>query len=309
MSGDSTRVRERRWFGKSKERKQISVPRILIVPAAILVLFAHWVAAGAGAWYAFTDWDGFSEAEFVGLANFATVFRGGGAGGALSNTLVMAITVFVLVNILGLVLALGLNSSVRSRHLIRALIFLPAIASPVATTFIWRYLFEFDGPINDLLGAVGLETWQRAWLGDPEWAMWAVVIVLVWQYVGLPMIIFLAGLQSIPQELHEAAAVDGAKSWTRFRRITLPLLAPAVTVSATLTLILSVRVFEQVLALTNGGPAGATETLATQVYKQAFALGEYGLGTAYALTLAALVGLLTLVQLVILRSRERRIAG
>ena len=101
--------------------------------------------------------------------------------------------------------------------------------SPLASAYIWEYIFDYRGAFNELLGAVGLASWERAWLGDPHWALWTVLVVLVWQYSGLAMVIFLAGLQGIPQELDEAGAVDGASVWLRFRQVTLPLLAPAIT--------------------------------------------------------------------------------
>jgi raffinose/stachyose/melibiose transport system permease protein len=128
--------------------------------------------------------------------------------------------------------------------------------------------------------------------------------VLVWQFCGLTMVIYLAGLQGIPQELVEATAVDGATLWTRFRRVTLPLLAPAITVNVTLTLIFGLRVFDQVLGMTGGGPVNATETLATQVYKQTFAYGRFGYGAALALILAALISVMAISQALILRARE-----
>jgi raffinose/stachyose/melibiose transport system permease protein len=155
-----------------------------------------------------------------------------------------------------------------------------------------------------LLGEVGLESWQRAWLGDPGWALIAVLLVLVWQQSGLTMVIYLAGLQSIPDDLVEASVVDGASSWLRFRRITLPLLRPAFIIASTLTLIFGLRVFDQILGLTGGGPVGATETLATQVWKQSFADGRFGYGAALSIVLTLVIGTLALLQLVVLRKQE-----
>jgi len=134
-----------------------------------------------------------------------------------------------------------------------------------------------------------------------------VLVVLVWQFSGLTMVIYLAGLQGISDELIEASAVDGATAWVRFRRIVFPLLAPAITVCATLTLIFGLRVFDQVVALTGGGPVDSTETLATQVWKQTFANGQFGYGAALALVLTAVIAVLSLGQLAILRARERRV--
>ena len=130
---------------------------------------------------------------------------------------------------------------------------------------------------------------------------------MVWQFSGLAMVLYLAGLQGISDEIHEATLIDGASAWFRLRKIVLPLLAPAVTVSATITLIIGLRVFDQVKALTDGGPAGATETLATQIYEQTFSAARYGYGAAFALILTVLVAALALTQLALLRRNEARL--
>jgi raffinose/stachyose/melibiose transport system permease protein len=154
---------------------------------------------------------------------------------------------------------------------------------------------------------VGLESWQRVWLADPNWAIYTILVVLVWQYTGLTMVIYLAGLEGIPDEIHDAVAVDGASSWLKFRKVTLPLLAPAITISATLTLIFGLGAFDQVLSLTGGGPVNATETLATQVWQHTFVYGRFGYGSALALILAGLVATLSIAQVSLLRYRESRL--
>ena len=187
----------------------------------------------------------------------------------------------------------------KSRHLLRSLFFLPVAMSPLAIAFIWQYIFDYDGALNQLLGALGLESWQQPWLGDPGWALWTILVVIVWQFTGLAMVLYLAGLQGIPDELDEAALVDGASQLAPLpqdRRCRCS--RPRSRVSATLTLIIGLRVFDQVIALTGGGPVDATETLATQVYKQTFVLGRFGYGAALALVLTALVAALALTQLV-----------
>src|SRR5262249_35165278 len=143
--------------------------------------------------------------------------------------------------------------------------------------------FDTDGALNRLLRDVGLDSLQRSWFADPQWALWTVFVALVWQYTGLAMVLYLAGLQAISDDVYEATLVDGASAWLRFRKVVLPLLAPAVTVSATMTLIIGLRVFDQILAITNRGPVDATETLATQVYVQTWLDSRAGYGAAVAL--------------------------
>jgi raffinose/stachyose/melibiose transport system permease protein len=292
------RIRRRRQFAR--------VPLYWALPAIVFTLAMHYVAIGAGAWYAFTDWNGVSHAHWIGLANFRSIFGSSEARGALWHTLELAAAFVVTVNAIGLGLALGLHRAVKSRNVLRALFFAPVVVSPLAIAYVWQYIFEYDGPLNRMLGVVGINS-SRAWIGDPRWALWTVFVVLVWQFAGLSMSFYLAGLQSISEEIDEAAAVDGASSLFRFRRITLPLLAPAMTVSVTLTTVFALRVFDQVIALTNGGPGVASETLATQVYKQTFLNGRFGYGAAFALVLTALVAVVAFTQVLFLRAREARV--
>jgi raffinose/stachyose/melibiose transport system permease protein len=283
-------------------------PWLWVVPAVAVVLALRYAATGAGAWYAFTDWDGIStHANFVGLDNFRHIFRDPSSRGALEHTLELAFSFVIVSNVFGLALALALNRTVKTRGLLRALFFAPVVMSSLAVSYIWQFIFSYSGPLNGGLGHLGLDSLKRGWTGDPTWALWTIFIVLVWQFTGLSMVMYLAGLQGIPEELDEASAVDGASTWRRFRKITLPLLAPAITVSLTLATIYGLGVFDQVFALTGGGPVDASETLATQIYKQTFAYGRFGYGTALSLILTVLITVLALAQLVVLRARESRL--
>lgn len=295
------RLRRRRRGGPRQ------APWVLILPALVAVLAIHFAAPGAGGWYAFTKWDGIGHAKWIGLGNFREIFKTPEVRNALFNTLKLAGTFVVLVNAIGLGLALALNRVLKSRYLLRSLFFVPTVMSPLAVGFIWQYIFDDQGALNQFLGWIGLDSWKQPWLGDPSWALWTILVVLIWQFSGLTMVIYLAGLQGIPEELDEAATMDGAGSMTRFRRVTFPLLAPAITVNATLTLIFGLRVFDQVLALTGGGPVGASETLATQVWEQTFVFGRFGYGAALAMILSGLILVMSITQLTILRAREARV--
>jgi raffinose/stachyose/melibiose transport system permease protein len=295
-------VRRRRRVGPP------GVPLFWALPGFALAVALHFVAVGAGAWYAFTDWNGISaSANWIGLDNFREIFQSDVAQSALWHTLELTVVYVILVNVIGLALALALNRTLRSRNFLRALFFAPVVLSPLATAYVWRYLFDFTGPLNGLLGAAGLESWQRPWLGDPGFALWAVVVVFTWQYAGLAMCFYLAGLQSIPEEVDEAAAIDGASLWLRIRAVTVPLLAPAMTISIAYTTIQGFRIFDTVVGLTNGGPGSATETLTTQLFTQGFASNRFGYGAAFALVLALLISVVSITQIMFLRAREARV--
>jgi raffinose/stachyose/melibiose transport system permease protein len=278
--------------------------RALSLPGIFALVAFTLVPVVAGGLYAFTDWRGLGDAHWIGLDNFRQILDDPLTRGALWHTLVFGGALVVLTNAVGLALALGLNRTLKSRNLLRAVFFLPVILSPLAVSYVWQYILDPSGPVNMVLGDVGLGSWQRAWLGDPGWALISVLAVLVWQQSGLAMVIYLAGLQSIPDDLVEASAVDGASPWFRLRKITLPLLRPAFIIASTLTLIFGLRVFDQILGLTAGGPVGATETLATQVWKQSFADGRFGYGAALSVVLTLIIGTLALLQLVVLRRQE-----
>jgi raffinose/stachyose/melibiose transport system permease protein len=284
------------------------VPWVLAVPAVVAVLAIRFVPSAFGATYAFTSWNGVGvDASWIGFENFRQVFRDPITSNALKNTFRLTGMLLVVVNVLGMLLALSLRSALKTRNFIRALFFLPFALSHLASGYIWQYIFQYDGPLNRVLRAVGLDSWQRTWLADPTFAIYTILVVLVWQYTGLAMIIYLAGLEGIPTELDDAAAVDGASPWLKFRRVTLPLLAPAITVSATLTLVFGFSAFDQVLSLTGGGPVNSTETLATQVWRNTFIFGRFGYGAALALILAGVVATLAITQVSLLRYRETRL--
>jgi raffinose/stachyose/melibiose transport system permease protein len=247
-----------------------------VVPAVLAVGTILYASTTAGSLYAFTDWDGLHDPSFVGLDNFARAVTERLPRTALANSVILAVSFVVLANLMGLVLALALNRTLKTRYFLRVVLFMPVVLSPLAVSYVWRFIFQLDGPLNSLLDVIGLDGLQRTWLAEPRLALLAILVVMVWQHFGLTMVIYLAGLAGVPQELEEAAAIDGASAWQRFRFVTLPSIRPAVIIASTLSLILGLRVFDQVLGVTGGGPYHATETLATQVWRQAFVFSRFG---------------------------------
>lgn len=302
--GGSTRPVRPTEGGTATRVPGIRMSRLWVLPALIPVALLRYLAVGIGAYYAFTSWNGVSvDAEFVGLANFRQIFSDDVARKALWNTLILSSSAVVLSNIIGMLLALGLNRLLRTRHLLRSMFFAPFAITPLAVSYVWAYIFDYDGLLNRVLGWLGLSSWRHVWTADPDTAIWTILIVLVWQLSGLCMIIYLSGLQGIPDEIIEASELDGAGHFSRFRHVLLPMLNPAITIAVALPTIMTLRVFDQVIALTNGGPAEATETLATQIYRQSFANGNYGYGAAIALMLTVLISVVALMQIFILRRR------
>jgi raffinose/stachyose/melibiose transport system permease protein len=276
-----------------------------VLPALGLYAFIVLIPTVRGSYYSFTDWDGLNPVKhWVGLDNFRAILHDDQARGAIKHTVLIAVAITLIQNAIGLLLALGVNSAIKSRNILRVVLFAPAVMTPVVVAFLWQYLYTPDGAINRALGALGLESLQQAWLGDTSLALWCIVAVIIWQFAGYSMVIFLAGLQSIPAEIMEASSVDGAGSFRRFWYVTRPLLAPAITVNLMLSIIGGLKLFDQVWVLTAGGPGYATETLSTLIYRNAFQFGEFAYSTALALLLTVFVAVVSGAQYRLLRSQE-----
>jgi raffinose/stachyose/melibiose transport system permease protein len=277
-----------------------------VVPALVLFAFVVLVPSARGVYYAFTNWDGLDpHFKLVGLHNFADLAGDPTARQAIWHTVLIAIAITIIQNGIGLLLALGVNSMIKTRHFLRVLLFAPAVVTPIVTAYLWRNLLGPDGAVNSLLSTVGLGSWQQDWLGNPRLALWMIVLVIVWQFAGYSMVIFLAGLQSIPREIYEAAAIDGSGPVRRFWSIVRPLLAPAITINLMLSIIGGIKLFDQVYALTGGGPGHATDTISTLIYKDAFTLGEFGYSIALAVVLTAIVAIVSGAQYAALSRNEK----
>lgn len=272
-------------------------PWWFVLPALVFYLFAVIVPSVQGTAFAFTDWDGLSsQKSFVGLDQFRRLVSDGDARGAIAHTLVIGVGITVVQTLVGLLLALGVHSRIKSRNVLRVLFFAPAVITSVATGYLWRHLLDVNGAVNSALSTLGLGALRQNWLGSPDLALYAVVGVIVWQFAGYSMVIFLAGLQGIPEEVIEASHLDGAGPLRRFWSITRPFLAPAFTITLMLSIIGGLKLFDQVWVMTGGGPGGATETISTLIYKNAFQFGDLAYSTAMALVLTAFVAVISTVQ-------------
>ncbi len=239
--------------------------------------------------------------NFVGLENYTTLFDDPTFVRAALNTLYFVAVGIPLTMVLSLAVAVALNSGIqRAKGLFRVAYFAPVVTSIVAVAVVWRYLYKPDGMINSVLSVVGIS--GPDWLNDPHWSMPALILMAVWRHFGIPMVIFLAGLQSIPPELHEAAVVDGASRWRAFRSVTLPLLRPTTLVVAILLSISYLQFFEEPFVMTSGGPLDSTTSISYYAYQQ-FGFGNYGLASAASYVLVTAIALLSLLQFRIFRAR------
>ncbi|MFJ8545831.1 carbohydrate ABC transporter permease [Streptomyces sp. NPDC093586] len=283
--------------GKARRGVGVRAPWWFIVPAIAIYLFVVVVPSARGAVFSFTDWNGLrADWSLVGADNYAAVFSDRTAQDALINTLVLAVVTMVAQNVVGLLLALGVNSMVKSRYLLRVVFFAPVVLTPLVAGYVWSFLLSPNGAINEALRSVGMDGLAHDWLGDPETALYAIALQIVWQFAGYSMVIYLAGLQAIPAELLEAATIDGAGPWDKFRRVVLPLLNSAIVINVMLTLIGGLKQFDQVMAMTGGGPGAATETISTAIYKSAFTTGDFPFSITLAVVMTMVIAVLAAVQ-------------
>jgi raffinose/stachyose/melibiose transport system permease protein len=276
------------------------------LPALAVYAFVVVVPTFQGGYMSLTNWSSYSvERHFVGFSNFGKILRGD-AGSAAERTLYIAAVTVAIENVLGLLFAILLNGRIFGKNLLRTIIFAPLLVSPLVVGYLFQYIFgpPDSGAMNALLKS--LDFGQVDFLGNPTFAFWIIVLVVVWQSTGLTMVIYLAGLQSVPSELLETAALDGAGPWARFWHITRPLLAPAFTINLMLGLIGGLKLFDQIFATTGGGPAGQTQTVSTLIYQLFSQFGFYGQSAALAVLLAAGVAVLSLAQFAVLRRQEKK---
>jgi len=283
-----------------------SVPYLFLLPALVIYCVFLVYPMLDSLSISLTNWDGLSPSRsFVGLANYGRIFHDPIAITAFENNLIWTAVTLVVPTILGLLLALGLNRRFRGRTIFRSIFYAPAILPLVGVAGIWSWLYDPNvGLINTTLRHVGLGGLAQSWLGSPSTALPSVMVASIWQSLGFPMVLYLAGLQGIPAEQHEAARVDGATAWQRFWYITLPLLSETHIIVITLGVIGSFKVFDLIYAMTYGGPGQATQVLASWMYFNTFQYYHAGYGSALAWVIAAISLIVTIPYIRVMSRRS-----
>lgn len=277
---------------------------VFLGPSTIIFIIIMLVPIFLTFGYSFTNWNGISgKADFVGLKNFITIFSGEGTFlDSFWFTFGIAIIVFILTNLLGIALAVVLTSRIPGSNWFRAIFFLPNTMGGVLLGFIWRFIFVVGFAfIGETLG---LKLFQLQWLGTFKTASAGLVIVSVWQSVGYVMVIMIAGLVGVPQDLLESATLDGANAWQNLIRVRLPLCMPYITICLFWTLSNALKMFDLNVALTKGGPYGSTTSMAFNIYNDAFANNKFGLATAEALIFSLIILIVTSLQLYLSKKAE-----
>ncbi|MCL6603439.1 MAG: sugar ABC transporter permease [Paenibacillus sp.] len=276
---------------------------LMVLPASILFLIFHTIPALMGIFYSFTDWNGLRPSyKIIGFTNYLNVFKDIDILNAYLFTFKFAIVTTIIVNIISLCIALALNSNVKFKNFFKGLYFMPYILSMLIVAYIFNYFFANFW--IDIMGYLGIEKWMVNPLGNEKGSWLAIVFVTVWQSAAFNTVLYLAGLQTISEDLYEASALDGANKWKEFWGITFPMIAPFFTINMVLSLKGFLQVFDQVLALTGGGPFGVTRSIALLIYKDGFSGNEFAFQSANAVIYFVVIVAISFIQLRYLQKRE-----
>jgi raffinose/stachyose/melibiose transport system permease protein len=289
---DVNRAKDKAWYAL------FTVPLLFVFTTVVIIPFI------IGILYSFISWDGIpaNPKIFVGVDNYIRLFQDERFIASAWHTIKFTVIALIIVNVLGLALSLLVTNGLRISNLARTMFFMPNLIGGLILGYIWQFIF------TDIFKYIGKQSGATGfffnWLLNPDYALYAMVIVFAWQMAGYTMIIYIAGIQGIPDDLLEAAKVDGANLWHRLAHIVFPLLMPSFTICLFLTLSGAFKIFDVNLSLTGGGPINATELFAMNIYNEIFGYGRYGYGQAKAIVFFLIVAIVTLTQVAITKKRE-----
>ena len=284
---------------KQQEQRRASLaPYLWILPAILVYGIFKLGPLIGGIYLALLRWDGIEDPRFIGLRNFDKILNDKLTLMVLGNNVEYAVITVVGKIVLSLFLAVMLNQALRGRTFYRTGLFMPVVMSFVVIGILWRWLFNTEfGLINNLLENLGLGFLALDWLGDTDIALKSLTLVDIWKWYGFHMVIFLAGLQSIPDELYEAARIDGASAWQQFLHVTLPMLQPVMIVNVTISVMGAFNVFDIPYVMTEGGPANSTNVMALHIFLRGFKFYRFGFSAALSYVLLTIVTLVAALQL------------
>lgn len=277
----------------------------ILIPILILFFCFNTLPLIKGFYYGLTNFKGYGDYDFVGLRNFVQIFQDARVGKSYLFTFKYAIVMTILVNVISLVLALGLNSKIKGKNALRGIYFVPNILGGLVVGYIFSFIFTYILPA---IGSItGIEFLQNSMLADTKTAWIAIVIVGVWQGVAMNTIIYISGLQTVPEEVYEACMLDGAAGWKKFIHITFPLIMPFFTINLVLCMKNALMVFDQVMALTKGGPSQSTESISFLIYNNGMSGGQFGFQSANAFLFFVVIVVISFLQMKFLGEKEEQL--
>lgn len=274
----------------------------IIIPMISVFFLFHTLPLLKGVMYSFTNFKGFGEFDFVGLMNYKDLFTDTRILNSYSFTFKFAICATIIVNIISLALAIALNSKIKFKTTLRGIYFMPNILGGLIVGYIFNYIFTFIIP--KLGQSMGIQILSKSILGSTELAWVGVLIVASWQAIAFNTIIYISGIQTIPEDVYEASGLDGANKWTQFKKMTFPLIAPFFTINMVLCMKNFLMVFDQIMSLTGGGPAQSTESISMLIYKAGFGGSQFGYQSANSVIYFIIIVAISVFQIKVLDKRE-----
>ncbi len=279
--------------GIQRAMRKLWLPAAFLLPAIAIMLAFMVIPMVSAILLSFQSWNGLTSATWVGLGNYQDLFQDPLFLNAFGHTALFVVVTVIFQTVFPLLVAVLLFKGVRGSVFFRTVYFMPTVISLAVSGLLWSIIYDpTNGVLNIVLGKLGLQSLEKPWLADTGTVLPSIIVVSIWQSLGFYLLIFFAGLQGIPRDIYEAASTDGANAWQRFRHVTIPLLAPVITVVVVLNTINGLKAFDQIWVMTAGGPTHASDTLGTYLYYSAF--GAYGSANPQ-LGYASAIGVLILV--------------
>lgn len=290
-----------KFFSQKNDRKRTFL--LITIPILALFICFNTIPLIRGVIYSFTNFRGFGSYDWVGFRNYVDLFSDARVGRSYLFTIKLAVVTTVVVNVISLILALGLNSKIRAKGFFRGAYFLPNILGSLVVGYIFNYFFTYIVPA--LADMVGLQS--TSILASPGKAWIGIMIVCAWQAIAMNTIIYISGLQTVPEDVYEAGGLDGATGWKQFRHLTFPLIIPFFSINMVLSVKNFLMVFDQIMALTKGGPAQSTESISYLIYNNGMAGGQFGFQSANAVVFFIVIVAISVAQMKFSGSKEEQL--
>ena len=276
---------------------------LMTIPILILFFLFNTLPLIKGAIYSFTNFKGYGSYNWVGFRNYIDLFQDGRVGRAYWFTFKLALVSTIAVNVISLILALGLNSKIKFKSALRGLYFIPNILGALVVGYIFNYFFTYILPaVIQMMGGEG-----TSMLASTKWAWVAIMIVCAWQSIAMNTIIYISGLQTVPEDVYEAGSIDGATGWSQFKHLTFPLIHPFFSINMVLCMKNFLMVFDQIMALTKGGPAQSTESISYLIYNNGMSGGQFGFQSANAVVFFIMIVVISVAQMTFTSKREEQL--
>lgn len=276
---------------------------MMTIPILILFFCFNTLPLIKGAIYSFTNYKGYGTYDWVGMRNYIDLFQDARVGKSYLFTFKLAVVATIVVNVVSLILALGLNSKIKFKSALRGLYFIPNILGALVVGYIFNYFFTYILPaIIKMMGGEG-----SSMLASTKWAWVAIMIVCAWQSIAMNTIIYISGLQTVPEDVYEAGSIDGATGWSQFKHLTFPLILPFFSINMVLCMKNFLMVFDQIVALTKGGPAQSTESISYLIYNNGMSGGQFGFQSANAVIFFIMIVVISVAQMRFTGKREEQL--